>query len=146
MILSWLTDWKFWGSLVEGAFILAITYYGWRKRRESATKGEIHDEIQSGDSALGKQLQASNDGNRRKFGRVHARLDDIAGRQDRHGERLTQMETAIKSLPSHVDLGEIYDKINQVQKDTTTALAVSRSTNALMQTINSYLIQRENKT
>lgn len=139
MILNWLTDWKFWGALAEAIFLLALTYNAWLRRHDGAVK----DEIESGDSALGEKLTAFDQQNHDKIKRVHVRIDSIVEAHNAHGHRLTKVESEVRNLPSHTDIGILHKKMGSMQKEVTKALTVANQTKSLVETINAYLMQKD---
>lgn len=141
MILDWLTDWKLWAGLINGAFVLAVAYYTWFRQRDSDIKGEIKE----GDTSIDRRVTELDNMNREKFSRVHFRIDEMSHGQAEHGHRLSRLETTIANLPSHNDIGVLHKKLGVMQKEVTAALTVANQTNDLVKTINSYLIQREER-
>lgn len=43
--------------------------------------------------------------------------DDLVQRLNQHSDRLTKVEGQISNIPSHTDLGKLYDRLNEQSRD-----------------------------
>lgn len=77
---------KFWIDLVQTIFLAAVGLYGWISGRHRVTEERL------------KGLAV-----------------EMEGRLDDHGDRITRVEAYTESLPTHTDMGKLYESINAVR-------------------------------
>ncbi len=141
---EWLVDWNFWRTVVEVVAVMGAGFAAalawWRRRQGNVTRN-----IKGGDEAVMKSLDSFRTANRGKFERVHQRLDEFGHELNDHGMRLTKVEERVQSLPRHSDLRTIYGQLAKLEAAVAESVAASRQHTELLTTINTYLIQREDR-
>ncbi len=87
---------RFWFDIAQFVLTGMIAVYVWISKRDSVNNKRF--------TVLEKDLSTSLDDLEKK---VDARMDN-------HSERITKVETECDHAPSHADLGQVYDRINEV--------------------------------
>ena len=85
--------WGFWFQVVQFAGYLILGFYVWQGNRDKATAKEI--------KAVRQEIK-----------RIQSTNSDAC---KKHLQRTTFLEGSIKELPTHKNLGELYEKINGVK-------------------------------
>ncbi len=87
------SEWQFWLNVAQVGGYVVLGLYVWFTNRQKATVAEIR-EVKDNVEAL-KAAQALRCGE--------------------HITRTTTLEVALKSAPTHADIGEVYDRVNVVK-------------------------------
>lgn len=74
-----------------------------------------------------------------RIGKLEADLDV---KLDEHAERITRVEEKVANAPTHKDLGEIYNKVNEVSACVNRLEGQFESTNKTLGIIHQYLMER----
>lgn len=75
-----------------------------------------------------------------RIGKLETELDN---KLDVHGERITRVEEKVANAPTHKDLGEIYDKVNEVSDCVSRLEGQFESTNSTLKIIHQFLMERK---
>lgn len=67
--------------------------------------------------------------------------DDFDERLDRHGLRITKLETRAENSPTHDDLKSIHEKVNQVNTNISTLSGEFSGVRNLLNTIHHHLLE-----
>lgn len=65
---------------------------------------------------------------------AHARMDS-------HGDRITRLEAQLGALPTHSDLGDLYERINGVAASVAELVGENKAQRSLLEQMNRYLME-----
>lgn len=75
--------------------------------------------------------------------RIGKLQEDFDQKLDQHAERITRVEEKVANAPTHKDLGEIYDKVNEVSDCVSRLEGQFEATNSTLRIIHQFLMERK---